>query len=333
MAILNFFKSEEIFKEKFKLKGKNPIEIGELESLERKEVILEKDSIRDIIKSFKLYNDSYVNFEGNKILIKAFSYEGNLDIYDFLSTKEEEIKKAIEALKLINDSFEIKLAGRKSFASLGAKIPSKDIISCDREKFVAEYFGNSDSSKVLILELIDLVYLGEALLNNKGNDFIYTSVFGSAVNEGEIIKVKIGTPLKEIFNLLNGKEELLSKIVSGGVITGTVKSSLDDLIMGNECGLLFLTKEDEKRKKESPCIRCAKCLRVCPKGLNPIKITETFRLSEKEEFFKFGGDKCINCGLCSYNCPSNIELSHKIYTAQLNLIEKVNKEVRSEQLV
>ena len=38
--------------------------------------------------------------------------------------------------------------------------------------------------------------------------------------------------------------------------------------------LYFLNTKDATKATESPCIRCAKCLRACPKGLNPIKLME-----------------------------------------------------------
>ena len=77
-----------------------------------------------------------------------------------------------------------------------------------------------------------------------------------------------------------------------------------------------LNTKDATKATESPCIRCAKCLRACPEGLNPIKLMELWERGEKEEFLKFGGNKCIECGLCSYVCPSKIEVANKIVTAK-----------------
>ena len=51
-------------------------------------------------------------------------------------------------------------------------------------------------------------------------------------------------------------------------------------------------------------------------GLNPIKLVELYKMGEKEEFIKFGGEKCIDCGLCSFACPSNIEIAQTIKTAK-----------------
>ena len=45
-------------------------------------------------------------------------------------------------------------------------------------------------------------------------------------------------------------------------------------------------------------------------------IIELYKMGEKEEFIKFGGEKCIDCGLCSFACPSNIEIAQTIKTAK-----------------
>ena len=48
-------------------------------------------------------------------------------------------------------------------------------------------------------------------------------------------------------------------------------------------GVLLLTKEESVRKPMQDCIRCAKCVNVCPMGLNPaflMKFTIGKRLKE-----------------------------------------------------
>lgn len=335
MSILNFFNNNNILEEKFKFSTKEPIIIGDFEKQERKEgkENLTRDEVVECIKKFRLHNEKYYNFTGNNILIKAFSYEKNLDIYEFLKSKNAEIEKAIEVLKVLNENVKIKIASKTAINEIDYKAPSKELIEFDEKEFAMEYFDNEKLSDILIVDLLDVVYLGEVFLNGVSRDFIYATAFGEAIEKGKIIKVRIGTEIKEIFNVLHGDEKVLSKIIEGGFISGVQKSSLNEKINGDEKAFLFLTEKEESRKKQKPCIRCSGCLRICPKGLNPIKLAELWKIGEKDEFLKFGGAKCISCGLCSYSCPSNIELSHKIHTAKENYIEKDNKEIRSEQLV
>lgn len=332
--MLNFFKNNEVFKAKFKLTENKPIEIGEFENQDGKEITLEKEEILSNIKELNLDSRIYSDFTKSKVLIKAFSFEGNLDIYEFLASKNLEINKAIEVFKLMNNNVEIKLAGKLSIENIECKNVSKEIIEFKRIAFINEFFVGSDESDVLVLDFLDLVYLGEAFLSGVARDYAYISAFGSAINNGRVLKVKIGTTLLDVFASLDGNKNAISKIVDGGVVKGVPRASLDEKIIGTEKSLLFLTKNDENRKKTSACIRCAKCIRICPEGLNPTKLAELYKNNDKDEFLKFGGAKCIACGLCSFICPANIELSHKIHTGKESFKEKVNKkEVRREQLV
>lgn len=333
--MLKFFKNNEVFKSKFKLIENEAIEIGEFLKEDKKEIILEKEEILSSMKELNLDSKIYSDFEKNKVIIKAFSFEGNLDIYKFLSNKKLEINKAIEVFRAVDNKVEIKMASELFIEGLESKAPSKEIIEFKEEVFINEYFSGKNKSNVLILDFVDFIYLGEAFLNGRARDYVYTSAFGSAIKGGKVLKVKIGTNLSDVFANLNGEKDSLNKIIDGGVVSGKVRVSLEEKIMGNEKSLLFLTKKDENRKKESACIRCSKCIRICPEKLNPTKLIELYKINDKKEFLKFGGAKCIKCGLCSFVCPSNIELSNKICTAKeiFKESEKNATEVRREQLV
>ncbi|MGL4848828.1 MAG: 4Fe-4S dicluster domain-containing protein [Clostridium sp.] len=156
--------------------------------------------------------------------------------------------------------------------------------------------------------------LGE--LGDSNEEKISLKVSGKAIKTKGIIKVSKGTTILEIFEKVEGDKESLSKIIQDGVLDGVQRSSLDEKIIGTEKELIFLTEKEENRGREEACIRCAKCLRVCKEGLNPIKLVDIYKKAEKDEFVKFGGNKCTECGLCTYVCPSNIELSHKIKTGK-----------------
>ena len=59
-------------------------------------------------------------------------------------------------------------------------------------------------------------------------------------------------------------------------------------------------------EEENPCMRCGKCINVCPVGIEPVLIKDN--LNNKDKLKKLNPKKCISCGLCSYICPSKINL-------------------------
>ena len=66
------------------------------------------------------------------------------------------------------------------------------------------------------------------------------------------------------------------------------------------------------------CIKCGKCVRVCPVKLSPVVICDN--VDNEYALKKLNVSKCISCGLCSYICPAKIEVRKYIKEA-LNKIE------------
>lgn len=277
---------------------------------------LEPEELLNMIQGFGLVDENgtplsikYRAFSGNKLLVKKFSFEPNLVAYKMLSSKEKELNKAFEVLNKLFSNLDIKTADSKSV--------SKKTIELKREELISKFFGKEVKNEEVMLEdLLTLVYLGECFLTGKVHTNEYVVVSGKAISGNVLLKVKIGTSIDEIFEALGGKEETLVNKVIGGALMGTKQFADDASIVNNSRGLLFLTSKETGNTTVSPCIRCAKCLRACPEGLSPIKLMELWERGEKEEFLKFGGRKCIECGLCSYVCPSKIEVANKIVTAK-----------------
>lgn len=119
--------------------------------------------------------------------------------------------------------------------------------------------------------------------------------------------VKIGTPVKEIlkkqgFDLLLGEEAMV-----GGILMGGKVQSLDVPITKSSSGI-YISKI--KNYTEKPCIRCGKCISVCPVDLHPLQFVN--KANKLKEFEKYCIEKCIECGVCTYVCPSRIHINKEI---------------------
>ena len=152
----------------------------------------------------------------------------------------------------------------------------------------------------------------EAVQKNKPLFERVVTVTGKAVANPSNFLVRMGTPINTLIEAAGGIPENTGKIIGGGPMMGKALVSAEVPVTKGSSGVLLLTKEESVRKPMQDCIRCAKCVNVCPMGLNPaflMKFT-IYKDWEKAE----GGyiQDCIECGSCSYTCPAHRPLLDQI---------------------
>ncbi len=145
----------------------------------------------------------------------------------------------------------------------------------------------------------------EAVQKNKPLvERVITITGKSATNPGNYL-VRLGTILSEVVEQAGGVPEDTGKIVGGGPMMGRSFMTLDVPMAKGSAGVLFMQNAESKRKPMQNCIRCGKCVTVCPMGLAPYLLMSQ---SEREMWPEMEAEKvmdCIECGSCSYTCPSN----------------------------
>jgi electron transport complex protein RnfC len=130
-------------------------------------------------------------------------------------------------------------------------------------------------------------------------------VTGKGVANPGNFKVRIGTSTTELVEAAGGLPENTGKIISGGPMMGKAVASLDIPVTKGTSGILLIQEQESKREEYIECIRCSRCVSVCPMGLEPFLLMtvgqkQIFDRAEKERVMD-----CIECGSCSYTCPSN----------------------------
>ena len=71
--------------------------------------------------------------------------------------------------------------------------------------------------------------------------------------------------------------------------------------------LLAFKKYDDR--KTSVCIRCGRCVNVCPLGLMPAEIDRAYKIKNIDDLKALKVTLCMNCGSCTYVCPANRKLA------------------------
>ncbi len=145
----------------------------------------------------------------------------------------------------------------------------------------------------------------EAIQKNKPLFERIVTVTGKSVKNPSNFRVRIGTPVSALIEAAGGLPENTGKIIYGGPMMGRAISDLDvPVTKGCSC-ILILPENESYRSRTQPCIRCSKCVSVCPMGLEPYLLMS---LSQINRYERLESDKvldCIECGSCSYICPSN----------------------------
>ena len=142
------------------------------------------------------------------------------------------------------------------------------------------------------------------------------TVSGLGIENPAVFSVAIGTPVQEIIDAAGGFKESVSKVVLGGPMMGTQIFDTDVPAVKTTSGLLALTDKETEIYEESPCTRCGKCVSVCPMGLLPLNISSAGRNENAEKALSNHVTNCIECGCCSYICPSRRNLVEGIRLAK-----------------
>ena len=142
------------------------------------------------------------------------------------------------------------------------------------------------------------------------------TVTGDAVNEPGNFRVKAGTNAAELVEAAGGFRSQPEKVISGGPMMGMALGTLDVPCGKTFSSLLCFTKDEVAACEPGNCIRCGRCVEVCPAGLMPTKLSEVADHGDYALFDQLNGCECVECGCCSYVCPAKRRLTQSMKTGR-----------------
>ena len=157
------------------------------------------------------------------------------------------------------------------------------------------------------------------------------TVDGSAIEKPMNVIAPIVTPIKDVIAFTGNGTENISKVLYGGLMMGTAVYTLEDPILKNNNAIVALDKKDAITPKTFPCIHCGRCVATCPMGLNPTLYAKAMKVEDKAERADRLTDAkinlCMECGCCSFVCPSRRPLveTNRLAKAELRNIQSAKK--------
>ena len=182
---------------------------------------------------------------------------------------------------------------------------------------------------VLVLNVATISAIAEAVVCNSPLTHRVVTVTGEAIAKPGNFYVPIGTAVEELIEFCGGVTQKSAKVILGGPMMGIAIADLATPITKATGAITILTKKQIGRAKfarrQTQCIRCGRCLEVCPENLNPTKIAHAVKNNFLDIAQSYYINGCIECGCCSYVCPANIEVAGYIKTGKILLAKQKGK--------
>ena len=141
------------------------------------------------------------------------------------------------------------------------------------------------------------------------------TVMGDAIARPQNLEVVVGTPISEILEYC-GCAPGPRKVIIGGPMMGTTQVELDVPIVRQNCGLLAFGVNGPVVPRQTACIKCSRCIDHCPIRLSPIEIHKAYINRDTARLDELMADLCVECGTCSYVCPSKQPLVQSTHLAR-----------------
>lgn len=152
------------------------------------------------------------------------------------------------------------------------------------------------------------------------------TVSGMEIVNRKNLRVRLGTRFSDILDFCGGLKNNINQLIAGGPMMGRAQFSFEVPVTKTTSGLLFIDNKELDRMRERPCIRCGKCLSVCPQGKSPSVLADKSQQRQMDELPEYGLHSCMECGSCAYVCPSKRDIVHWIKYSKAIVASKAQQQ-------
>ncbi len=147
-----------------------------------------------------------------------------------------------------------------------------------------------------------------------------------AVQNPRNLRVKLGTSVNKLVDYCGGFTGTPGRIILGGPMTGPAQYRLDLPVIKTTSGVLIQERGEIKLLEDSPCVRCARCVDVCPYNQLPCFIADAVKAGDLALAEKYGIMDCRECGSCTFVCPARRPIVQDVKTAKAKIMAAKKKQ-------
>lgn len=170
---------------------------------------------------------------------------------------------------------------------------------------------------VLVSNVATAAAIADAVAMNHPLTHRAVTVSGNGIKNPGNFYAPIGMAVGELIELAGGLKDNAVKVILGGPMMGFAIADLSTPLTKTSGAITVLTDKDIVKRKETACIRCGRCISVCPVNINPTKIAHAVKNNMLDIAQQYYMSACIECGCCTYICPADIELTGYIKTGKI----------------
>ena len=134
------------------------------------------------------------------------------------------------------------------------------------------------------------------------------TISGEAIAEPQNFIVRIGTPFHDLVEAAGGLHDKTERVISGGPMMGVAQHDLSVPVIKATNSILCLLKDVNGAAENPVCLRCGKCVGVCPMRLHPLYMYRFTNAGQVGELKRLNILDCMECGCCAFTCPGKLPL-------------------------
>ena len=150
------------------------------------------------------------------------------------------------------------------------------------------------------------------------------TISGEAIAQPQNFIVRIGTSFHDLIEVAGGLHDKTERVISGGPMMGIAQSDLSVPVIKATNSILCLLKDVNGAAENPVCLRCGKCVSVCPMLLQPLYMYRFTNAGRVDELQRLNVLDCLECGSCAFTCPGKLPLV-EVFRKGKMMVREANK--------